>query len=401
MFGGETASGFSSELWQFHNLTWAPVISAAGPGPRAGASAAWDPSGGYLVVSGGENASGYLDDSWAYVQPLFESAATDQKSTDVGVSVALNATASGGVPPYTFYWQSTAGPSRTVSPSPEWNVSFPAAGTVVASATVTDAVREFVSASVTLVIEPLPAVAPASASLETDVGVPVGFRANSSGGVAPLVTFWRFGDGTVGGSGWVRHAYAASGTYSASATVRDALGLEGRSNVSITVHPLPAAELLANPSTSPPGIPVQFSATVSGGTGASSLEWSFGDGASGNGTAPSHAYALAGTYAVRVNVTDAVGGYTVESLTVNVSSAAPATSGGSDLLPGLAAIGVVTAIVLAIVAVRRYRSGRTPGPIESSGEPAPEPGEATYEEVPQPEEPSGSGEEHDEPEDRE
>jgi PKD repeat protein len=70
--------------------------------------------------------------------------------------------------------------------------------------------------------------------------------------------------------------------------------------------PLPDAQVLtANPFT---GLPVSFDASGSVDNGTIlSYEWDFGDGATGSGISPAHAYANPGTYPVTLTVTDDFG----------------------------------------------------------------------------------------------
>ncbi len=71
---------------------------------------------------------------------------------------------------------------------------------------------------------------------------------------------------------------------------------------------------------------VNFNSTSTGGTGGLTYTWDFGDGVSGSDPAPSHQYAAAGTYAVRLVVVDGSGqtGSVTKQITV------PVGAGGSS-----------------------------------------------------------------------
>lgn len=73
----------------------------------------------------------------------------------------------------------------------------------------------------------------------------------------------------------------------------------------------PAKPAIANPGTVIPEQVVEFSGagSVPGDGGISSYEWEFGDGGSGSGVHPLHAFAAVGTYTVTLTVTDD-GGFT-------------------------------------------------------------------------------------------
>jgi PKD repeat protein len=83
---------------------------------------------------------------------------------------------------------------------------------------------------------------------------------------------------------------------------------------------------------SPAGLGVSFDATGSSdadGTVAG-YAWDFGDGQTGSGATPNHAYAAPGTYAVRLTVTDDDGATAATTRSVTVSNATPPTVLGSD-----------------------------------------------------------------------
>ena len=61
----------------------------------------------------------------------------------------------------------------------------------------------------------------------------------------------------------------------------------------------------ASPNPANVGQIVTFSAAATGGTGALTYTWTFGDGASGSGSSVTHAYSAEGTYSASITVTDA------------------------------------------------------------------------------------------------
>lgn len=94
----------------------------------------------------------------------------------------------------------------------------------------------------------------------------------------------------------------------------------------------PVARLGAAPAARE-GIPATLDA--SGSTDANddalSYDWDFGDGTTGTGAQPAHAFPDDGTYSVRVRVTDGDGGVDSARTTVTVTNVAPAVSLGSDI----------------------------------------------------------------------
>lgn len=84
----------------------------------------------------------------------------------------------------------------------------------------------------------------------------------------------------------------------------------------------PLVNALSVPASGTAGTPVAYSVTaVDAWSAVSSTSWSFGDGTNASGAAVSHTYASAGTYAVSVTVTDAVGNSRTRTGTTVVAAA--------------------------------------------------------------------------------
>jgi len=83
------------------------------------------------------------------------------------------------------------------------------------------------------------------------------------------------------------------------------------------------ASFLSSPSSPVVNTNVYFAATPMGGSSPYMYAWTFGDGSTGTGAAPSHAYTTSGVYTVSLTVTDSAGGSSQVSNVVSVSSPAP------------------------------------------------------------------------------
>ncbi len=92
-------------------------------------------------------------------------------------------------------------------------------------------------------------------------------------------------------------------------------------SVAITIGGAFAASMTKTPSAADAGQSVQFMATATGGSGAYTYVWSFGDGNYSNVANPTHAYPVAGLYTVNVWVNDTAGGRVVIGTTIAVSPA--------------------------------------------------------------------------------
>ncbi|HTT34956.1 MAG TPA: PKD domain-containing protein, partial [Thermoplasmata archaeon] len=134
-------------------------------------------------------------------------------------------------------------------------------------------------------------------------------------------------------------------------------------NLTLRVNPALAAAPTASMTSVAVGETIAFAAGASGGSFPYLYSWEFGDGGASPSAAPAHAFATAGTYAVRLWVNDSAGGSIARTLQIHVGSGSspngPAGEGPGG--PSLAwyalgagvAVVVVAAVVLGIVRGRR------------------------------------------------
>ncbi|SDR76071.1 PKD domain-containing protein [Friedmanniella luteola] len=166
--------------------------------------------------------------------------------------------------------------------------------------------------------------APTASFTSTATGLTVsvdgGGSTDADGTVASYA--WTFGDGSTATGRTASRTYAAAGTYSVRLTVTDNQGATGTTTRSVTVASAPpanAAPTAAFTSTAT-GLTVSVDgggSTDSDGTVAS-YAWTFGDGSTATGRTASRTYAAAGTYSVKLTVTDDQGatGTVTKQLTV-------------------------------------------------------------------------------------
>ena len=156
----------------------------------------------------------------------------------------------------------------------------------------------------------------------TRTGAPVGFNAGSSSDtVGTIVAYaWNFGDGASASGLTATHAYASPGSYTVALTVTNDAGQTATATQTVTVYAPPSASFSVAPATTLPGGAVNFNAGASSNPGGAITDynWSFGDGATANGPAASHAYLRPGTYTVTLTVTGSLGLATSASHTVTV-----------------------------------------------------------------------------------
>jgi PKD repeat protein len=184
----------------------------------------------------------------------------------------------------------------------------------------------------TIVASSAPLNVSAGPSETASMGSAVKFSGSATGGTGALTCSWAFGDGsTATGSLAPSHTYGHLGTYTATLTVTDSVGNSKQSSTTATVtsttSPLTVS---AGPNVSGnEGSSIKFSGSASGGTGALSYSWAFGDGGTATGSlAPSHTYANYGTFTATLTVTDGSGTQNKSTTTVTVNDVAPTVSIG-------------------------------------------------------------------------
>jgi len=141
---------------------------------------------------------------------------------------------------------------------------------------------------------------------------------DSDGSIASRA--WEFGDGTSSTTANPNHTYAAAGTYAVKLTVTDDDGATHSTTRSVTVTSAGNAPPVANFTATASNLTASFTDTSTDSDGSiASRAWEFGDGTSSTAANPSHTYSAAGTYAVKLTVTDDDGAThsTTKSVTVS------------------------------------------------------------------------------------
>ncbi len=197
-----------------------------------------------------------------------------------------------------------------------------------------DGSTDFISETVTIA-EALTA----SYTAAEDNGV-VSFTSSTSGGESAYSYSWNFGDGDTSTEESPTHTYTVSGDYSVTLTVTSADNQTATDAQTVTVYILPVAAYTVATN----NLAASFTDTSTGGDGAFTYAWDFGDGGSNTDTSPSHTYASAGTYTVALTVTDGQMNNDTFSSLVTVSSPPPTpppSSGGGGGSAGFLLLGVL------------------------------------------------------------
>lgn len=219
--------------------------------------------------------------------------------------------------------------------------TYAAPGTYVASLTVTDnagatATDSLVVTVTNAVLANRPPVASAGPDVAGTVGTAVAFHGGGSVDPdGPIAAYaWDFGDGGTAAGVAVSHAYAAAGQYTVRLTVTDAAGATGFDTAVVTVTAALNQPPVASAGADQAGlVGTDFAFNGSGSRdpdgSLASYFWSFGDGTAGSGVAVLHRYASAGTYQVRLTVTDNAGAVATATVVATVTNLSypPALSG--------------------------------------------------------------------------
>jgi PKD repeat protein len=152
----------------------------------------------------------------------------------------------------------------------------------------------------------------ASANMTTgSTPLAVQFTGSATGGTAPYLYSWNFGDGSATSSAQnPGHTYTKAGTFTATVRVSDSASPAKSASASVqikvnSVGGTLTATAAATPTSGQIPLTAKFTGSATGGTAPYIYSWNFGDGSQASTTQdPSHAYATAGTYTATLTVTD-------------------------------------------------------------------------------------------------
>jgi len=327
-----------------------------------------------LDAAGGSVRSGTLP---IVIAPdLNLTAAAEQPAAVVGTAALVQASASLGTGPYSYSWSvdggSFAAGNSTLSPI------FGSAGQHQVSVRVTDALGWIAETNVTVdVVPPLVASLLAHPSAPLTLGRPLEVNATPSGGLRPYSYAWSgLPEGCSASDQPVLDCTPTkSGSFSVTVLVRDGLGEHQSSSVDVLVNPSLRVQVASSAASAPCAGPiaVNLSATISGGSVPYRLTWNFGDGTPSSNASPiAHSFAVPGSYAVRLNVTDAAGATSSSwaNLSLSYASCPTGSMGPAGIAPAIwvAIAAGVAVLILALLLVIRRRSPppEDPAPVGGS-----------------------------------
>jgi PKD repeat protein len=242
-------------------------------------------------------------------------------SPEEGQQVIFTASAFGGTSPYSFGWSFGDGGSSIANPATH---AYSSSGSFTVTVTVTDASGAKASSSQSVSVAPAVGVIFSSSPTSPEATSPITFSASTTGGVSPFTFSWTFGDGGTSMSNPTTQTYASSGSFTVAVTATDASGGEATSVQTVNVAASLGVSFSYSPSSPMISQIVTYTATTSGGVGASSFTWSFGDGSSSTANPATHTY-TSGSFRVTVTATDSDGVRATSSQTVIVAAALDAS----------------------------------------------------------------------------
>ncbi len=213
----------------------------------------------------------------------------------------------------TFAWNFGDGNSATGMMPAHTYIS---AGSFQVSLTVsdgtTDSAASVTSAEISAPPENIAPTANPGGPYNGEPGLPVAFdgSASSDPNGDTLTYAWDFGDGAMGTGIAPTRTFAADGTYTVTLTVNDGSSDSPIVSTTATIVTPPANSAptadAGGPYAGDTGVAVIFDGSASSDPDGDVLSyaWDFGDGDTGTGVAPSHAYAVAGAYTVSLVVND-------------------------------------------------------------------------------------------------
>jgi len=250
--------------------------------------------------------------------------------TKVGHETNFTVTASGGVAPYSYFWDFGDGVGSSTDEDPTY--IYTTYGDYNVCVNVTDSLDNKGLCCTPVTVNPPLSLECDISPNPTEVGQITNFYAGASGGVPPYFWSWTVNGGEVATDQNTTHIFTAGGTYNVSITVTDSLGnVESCPTLVAVTCELPTAEFSGSPRSDCAPLTVVFTDLS---TGATSWSWIFtgGNPPSVTGEGPhTVTYNSPGTYTVSLNVTNACGSDTETKtgyITAEDCAPSPPPSGG-------------------------------------------------------------------------
>ncbi len=342
LFGGaQPGVGYYGDTWRFVHGNWSELSPGAHPNARYEQAMAWDDGNQYGVLFGGYGPTAPFDsafnDTWAFSAGIWTNVSATAGTPPgrlLDAEFAYDATAR-----YLLAYGGLAAPSFAASTETfafvngTWSAlrtlpggPGPQAAAPMAAYPPCLCVLLLANPNGSMFLYPRFAVTATAFPPVADAGEPVTFNSSILGGFPGYSFLWRFSDGSTAVPRDAVHAYAVAGSYEADLTVVDSTGQSTNASVNVTILGGLALTARSNVTATDVGMPVSFTASASGGSGAAQVTWSFGDSGSSSGPSAVHTYSTAAAERVVARAVDSVGGSVEENWTIQVSDRPAAIS---------------------------------------------------------------------------
>jgi len=252
------------------------------------------------------------------VYPIQVTATVNRPCGYAPLNVIFDATAVGGLPPYSYAWNFGDGTPGDTIANPSH--SYLAVGDYTAVVTVTDSAGRTGTASVAVHVVPVLTVqALGDPATVGPAPLTVNVRSVVAGGLPPYTYDWDFGDGEPHSvADHDQHTWIAVGTYTCVLTVTDSCGNKATAELPINAYGPVTPSITASSSCATAPVNVCFQAGATGGLPPYTYAWNFGDGGTSSNPTPCHNYLSPGNYTVTLTATDSLAHSGTATLTVQV-----------------------------------------------------------------------------------
>ena len=223
------------------------------------------------------------------------------------------------------------GSSSSASPSHTYN----AYGSYTVTLTVTD--DDDLTDNATTVIEvnalPVAAITETPSENKVDMGASFTLKGNTSSDPDDSIVsyLWTMSDNTTYTTANITHTFSTNADGDITLQVTDEDGETGTATYTISVNGAPVADFSQDKVLINPGGTVSFTANATDpDSDTLNYSWNFGDGNTGTGVSPTHAYANTGDYTVVLTVSDGRLNTVVTKINLIHVNAAPIANAGVD-----------------------------------------------------------------------
>jgi PKD repeat protein len=240
---------------------------------------------------------------------------------DLGQSIYLNSSITGGAAPYTDSWSGLPGGCGAATTASVACTLAPPTGATSVVVAANDAYNyNSTSPALVYTVYSGPSVSgltgtPNPAMANTSVA----FSATVSGGAPGYSYAWTFAGAGTSTLAAPSATFTTGGGHGVWLNVTDGAGVVAGSSMTESVDRALGVTVTATPGTPVVGQTVWLNATITGGTSPFVCSWNFGDGTRGSGTSVSHAYGAAGSYTAKAFVNDSLGFMATASVSATVS----------------------------------------------------------------------------------